>query len=76
MSATDGEAGVKSTKKTSVREISPGTFRVTAVRGRSAITGRFVTSSSVHKHPRTTVVASHRSDNQGSSAGRTSTPSK
>ncbi len=68
---------MKSTKKTSVREISPGTFRVTAVRGRSAITGRFVTSASAHQHPRTTVVASHHVAGQRSSASRTaSKPSK
>lgn len=49
---------MKSTKKTSVREISPGTFRVNAVRGRSALTGRFVTSATSQRSPRTTVTES------------------
>lgn len=59
---------MKSTKKTSVREVSPGTFRVSAVRGRSAMTGRFVTSDAVHRHSRTSVTGQ-------SSAGRSSTRS-
>lgn len=67
---------MKSTKKTSVREISPGTFRVTAVRGRSALTGRFVTNSSAtHQHPRTTVAAGHRTADHRSGAGRSSSTS-
>ena len=63
---------MQSTHKTSGREISPGTFRVTAVRGRSALTGRFVTSSQTRKHPGTTVVESHQTNGQGAGAGRRS----
>lgn len=37
---------IKSTGKVSVKQVSPGTYRVAARRGRSAITGRFVTKSS------------------------------
>lgn len=33
---------MKSTAKTSVQRLSNGTYRVGSVRGRSAITGRFV----------------------------------
>jgi hypothetical protein len=47
---------MKSTRKTSVREVSPGTFRVSGVRARSAITGRFVTKATATKNPRTTVI--------------------
>lgn len=37
---------MKSTPKTSVQLMSNGTWRVGSARGRSAITGRFVTRSS------------------------------
>ena len=49
------EDAMRSTRKTSVREVSPGTFRVSGVRARSAITGRFVTRSVAPKAPGTTV---------------------
>jgi len=64
---------VKSTKKTSVREVSPGTFRVNAVRGRSAMTGRFISSAAAQRHPRTTVTeqsTTGRSSTRGSGAGQ------
>lgn len=40
---------MKSTAKTSVQQMSNGTWRVGSARGRSAITGRFVTRSSSQK---------------------------
>ena len=46
---------MESTNRTSVREISPGTFRVSTVRGRSALTGRFVTKATAERRSRTTV---------------------
>jgi hypothetical protein len=64
---------MRSTKKTSVREVSPGTFRVSTVRGRSAMTGRFVTADAAHRHPRTTVTeqsATERSSTRGSGSGQ------
>ena len=64
---------MRSTKKTSVREVSPGTFRVSTVRGRSAITGRFVTAAAAHRHPRTTVTEqspTRRSSTRGSGSGQ------
>jgi hypothetical protein len=60
---------MRSTKKTSVREVSPGTFRVSTVRGRSAMTGRFVTAEAAHRNPRTTVTeqsSTVRSSTRGS----------
>lgn len=36
---------MKSTTKVTVREVSPGTYRVAAVNGRNAVTGRFVRES-------------------------------
>jgi hypothetical protein len=64
---------VKSTNKTSVREVSPGTFRVSTVRGRSAMTGRFVAAETAHRHPRTTVserTATGRSGTRASGTGQ------
>lgn len=49
---------MKSTNKTSVREISPGTFRVNTVHGRSAMTGRFITAATAQRNPATTVTES------------------
>lgn len=37
-----GQPKLKSTKKTSVQEISEGTYRVNGVHGRSALTGKTV----------------------------------
>lgn len=64
---------MKSTNKTSVREVSPGTFRVSTVRGRSAITGRFVAAKTAHRHPRTAVTersTNGRSSTSGSATGQ------
>ncbi|GAA1955246.1 hypothetical protein GCM10009798_13100 [Nocardioides panacihumi] len=36
---------MKSTAKTSVQRLSNGTYRVGSARGRSAITGRFITKA-------------------------------
>ena len=46
---------MQSTAKTSVREIAPGLYRVAAIRGRSALTGHFLTGSMVPTGHRTTI---------------------
>lgn len=45
---------MKSTKKTAVQKISPGTYRVVEIGGRSAITGRYVRAINAARHARTT----------------------
>lgn len=45
---------MKSTKKTAVQKISPGTYRVVEIGGRSAITGRYLRAINAARHARTT----------------------
>ena len=46
---------MKSTAKTSVQKLGNGTYRVGSARGRSAISGRFVTQSAAATSPKSTV---------------------
>jgi len=46
---------MKSTARTSVRRLTSGSYVMSGVRSRSAITGRFVTVSRAARNPRTTV---------------------
>lgn len=50
----DVEVPMKSTSKVSVQKIGGGTFRVNAKSGRSAITGRYVSTTTVARHPKST----------------------
>lgn len=46
---------MKSTRETSVRRLASGSYIVSGVRSRSAVTGRFVTSSTAKRNPGKTV---------------------
>lgn len=64
---------MKSTKKTAVQKISPGTYRVVEVGGRSAITGRYVRAINAARHARTTLTettSSSGSHSRSTATGR------
>lgn len=60
---------MKSTNKVTVREVSPGTYRVAAVNGRSAVTGRFVRNSAS-----SSLTASGHSKKNGTDSPRSGKP--
>ncbi|WP_158609726.1 hypothetical protein [Cellulomonas triticagri] len=46
---------MKSTSKVSVKKLDRTTYRVSSANGRSAMTGRFVSATTVERAPRTSV---------------------
>lgn len=67
-------ATLKSTKKTSVREVAPGVYRVTGVGARNAMTGRYVRAVTAARNPSGTVTeATSGKGNSGSTSRSAST---